>query len=152
MQIAQHYPNTQSHLIRLAHGSDLHQSIEAYCAENQIKMAWINALGALSQIELAFYNQHTHQYACQTFTGEFEILNATGNISLKNSKPFAHIHMTLSGEDFKAFGGHVMPLKTKVFACEVHLTALSGAPHFERDTLDPQTGLYLWQHCKIETQ
>lgn len=149
MSLNQQYPHAQHHLLKLPLGADLHAFIEDYCEQHHIEIAWISALGALSEVELAFYNQVTHQYQTQVFTGEFEILNATGNISLKNDKPFAHIHITLSGDDFKAFGGHVMPKSTKVFACEVHLTALTGNTALYRDSQDEQTGLYLWSNCKV---
>lgn len=150
MQLSQSFPEVKHHLIKLAFGADLHESVCNYCRDNNIEMAWLTALGALSKVELAFYNQKTFQYQTQTYMGEYEILNATGNVCLKSGQPFAHIHMTLSGDDFVAFGGHVMPSKTQVFACEVHLVELTGPIGFHRDQKDPYTGLYLWETCPID--
>ena len=131
----------------IPYGADIHTVLQNYCDANGISNAWVNLLGALSEAKLAWYGQETHEYYERVFTGEYEITNATGNISLKDGKAFGHIHMTLSDTDFKCWGGHLMPGSTKVFACEFILIALDSSTPFCRDTKDPETGLNLW--CKI---
>lgn len=144
-----HYPHSELYVGTVAHGEDIHRSIEAFCDERGILMAWVQCLGALSQATLAFYTQDMHQYVEKEFLGQYEIVQGTGNISQKNGKAFAHLHMTLSGHDFTCVGGHLMPEKTKVFACEFVILALSGADALTRDVQDPQTGLALWPFCAI---
>jgi len=48
-----------------------------------------------------------------------EILHCTGNISLKEGKPFPHCHVTLGARDGSAYGGHLMA--ARVFAAEVYI-------------------------------
>ncbi len=129
---------------RVSYGEDIHTALEAFCEVNQITSAWLTFLGALSEATLAYYTQDTHQYVTQTFRGDYEILNGTGNISMKDSRPFAHIHLTLSDTQFNCRGGHLMRDSVKVFACEFMLIALQGEASLLRCTLDQQTGLPLW--------
>ena len=143
------FPESQIYVGTVAYGQDIHRSIEAYCDERDIKMAWVQCLGALSQATLAFYTQDTHQYVEKEFAGQYEIVQGAGNISQKEGKAFAHLHMTLSGHDFACVGGHLMPEKTAIFACEFIVLALSGAEAFSRDAPDAQTGLNLWPSCPI---
>lgn len=128
----------------IAHGMDILETLEAFCLENEIKTAWVNLLGALSQVTLAYYDQKAHRYVTRTFTGEYEILNATGNISMKAHTPVGHIHMTLSNTGFDCIGGHLVKGSARVFACEFVLYAMDGAEPLFRGDADEATGLPLW--------
>lgn len=128
----------------IEYGKDILDTLETFCLENEIKTAWVNLLGAVSEVALSYYDQKTHAYVSQTFTGEFEILSGTGNISIKEHLPIGHIHLTLSGTDFGCIGGHLMKGTAKVFACEFALFAMEGAEPLFRGSGDPQTGLPLW--------
>jgi uncharacterized protein len=129
---------------RLEYGVDIIEALEAYCASEKITCAWINLLGAVSQAKLAFYTQDTHEYRTHVFSGDYEILNGTGNISIKEGKPFAHIHLTLGDSDYKTIGGHLMKGESCVFACEFSLWVLEGGSLL-RGLPDAQTGLALWE-------
>lgn len=134
------------HIGRIAHGEDIHHALLTYCRQHNITQAWINMLGAVHHATLAYYNQQTCQYELHPFTGGLEITHATGNISLKDGQPFAHIHMTLSDASGKALGGHLMPDTSSVFACEFMLWPLESEAPLMRCGIDEPTGLTLWQH------
>lgn len=137
--------SSQLHMGRIAFGADIHHALLTYCRQQEITQAWINLLGAVDYATLAYYNQKTHQYELHPFAGGLEITNGTGNISLKDGQPFAHIHMTLSDNTGKALGGHLMPDTSCVFACEFMLWTLDGDVPVMRCGVDEQTGLSLWQ-------
>lgn len=142
--IVRAYPNATHYVGTIAHGADILMALEQFCQERQIQFAWVSLLGAVSEATLAYYEQEGHVYVQKHFTGEFEILNGTGNISLKGETSIGHLHLTLSNTEFGCIGGHVMKGKSKVFACEFHLVALSGDAPLYRGEADAITGLPLW--------
>ena len=64
------------------------------------------------------------------------------NISMRDGKPFVHVHILLSDAEGKVFGGHLMK-GTKLFACEVTIDEFEGE-QLERGQ-DERTGLFLWK-------
>lgn len=69
----------------------------------------------------------------------YEVLGLTGNIMLKEGKPFVHLHGMFSNTDNSAFGGHVVEMEVGV-TLEVALTVL---PTSFRRCWDEETGLHL---------
>ena len=127
-------------------GADLYESISKICTEEDVKIGKVTALGAVSQAALAYYDQKGKEYRPIKFEKHLEILNCTGNVSLKDGKPFVHVHATFSDEKGNAFGGHLMP-GTIVFACEVTIEELEGKA-LDRGP-DEITGLNLWGKSSV---
>jgi predicted DNA-binding protein with PD1-like motif len=71
-----------------------------------------------------------------------EIVSLYGNVSLKDGRPFAHLHVVLPDEQGNGKGGHLVAGGAPVFACEVTIEEYSG-PELVRN-FDEQTGLFLW--------
>jgi predicted DNA-binding protein with PD1-like motif len=71
-----------------------------------------------------------------------EIVSLYGNISLKDGKPFAHVHVVLSDAKGNGRGGHLLPGRTPVFACELIIEEFDGEPPVRLN--DENTGLALW--------
>lgn len=134
---------SSSHIFmgKLRHGGDLLEEITAICREKGIRLGRVQALGAVQKARLAFYDQKKQTYGFFDLDRPLEILNLTGNISVKDGEPIIHAHVTLSDHDGKAYGGHLAQ-GTVVFACECIVEAFDG-PAFSR-TLDRETGLPLW--------
>jgi predicted DNA-binding protein with PD1-like motif len=126
---------------KLAHGCDLLEEITNICIKEDIKLARIEALGAVQKACIGYYDQNAREYQFIDLDQHLEITNLVGNISLKDGNPIAHAHITFADSTGKAFGGHLAP-GTIVFACELILEALEG-PDFTRG-LDEETGLPLW--------
>lgn len=122
-------------------GADLYESISKICTEEDVKTGKVTALGAVSQATVAYYDQKNKEYQPITFKERLEILNCTGNVSLKDGKPFVHVHATFSDRKGNAFGGHLTP-GTIVFACEVTIEELEGRALDRKP--DDETGLNLW--------
>ena len=122
-------------------GADLYESISKICIEEDVKIGKVTALGAVSQAEVAYYDQIKKKYQPVTFKKHLEILNCTGNVSLKDGKPFVHVHATFSDRKGNVFGGHLTP-GTIVFACEVTIEELEGKGLDRKP--DDKTGLNLW--------
>ncbi len=127
-------------------GADLYESISKICVEEDIKVGKVTALGAVSQATIAYYDQKRKKYKPVKFKKHLEILNCTGNVSLKDGKPVIHMHATFADNRGKAYGGHLTP-GTIVFACEVIIDELEGALLVRKP--DKKTGLNLWQETSI---
>jgi predicted DNA-binding protein with PD1-like motif len=119
-------------------------SLTDFCSENGITTAWVQALGAVSKATISYYDQVGHTYLLKELNGEYEIVSCSGNITLKEGKPFGHLHIILSDGQYNCLAGHLMPGTVEVFACEFTLSALSGIP-LERAP-DADTGLALWSN------
>ena len=70
-----------------------------------------------------------------------EIISCFGNATLRDGKPFVHVHVVLSDCEGKTFSGHLLP-GTTLFACEVFIDEFEGEA-LDR-SYDELTGLHLW--------
>ncbi len=131
----------KGYFLRLETGEEIIGALAQFAKQENIRMASFVAIGATTELTLGYYTLSEKQYHWKEFAGEFEILSATGNISIFDGSPMVHMHGTFSGPDFFAFGGHVK--KAHVGAsCEIMLTVEQGS--IER-TFDELTGLNLWK-------
>jgi predicted DNA-binding protein with PD1-like motif len=126
---------------KLSYGADLLQELTDICMTKKVQLGRVKAIGAVQRARLAYYDQKSREYQFSVFDQPLEIVNLTGNISLKDGDPFVHAHVTLADKEGKAYGGHLAP-GTEVFACEFIMEAFDG-PAFER-AFDQETGLPLW--------
>ncbi|MBI1807294.1 MAG: DNA-binding protein [Ignavibacteria bacterium] len=127
---------------QLPYGADLLESLTHIVQKENIRLGRISALGATTHAVVAYYDQDTKQYNPLEFKDGMEILNLHGNVSMRDGKPFVHIHILLGDAEGKVFGGHVMP-GTKLFACEISIDEIGGEELARAH--DERTGLYLWR-------
>lgn len=95
------------YLIRFHTGEEVVSGLTAFARSAGITAAWVNALGAVSEAELGYFDGEERQYVRQPFHGEMEVLALVGNISRVEGEPFAHLHATLGRRDFTTLGGHL---------------------------------------------
>ena len=127
-------------MVRLKHDADLVRSITELARSRGIEAGSFTAIGALKSARLGYYDQKNHEYREIRVDSACELASCTGNISLKDGEPFAHIHAVLADEAGNTKAGHL--LEGIVFAAEVHLRQLEG-PKLERK-YDEVTRLSLW--------
>lgn len=126
---------------RLEHGSELVRSITELAREKGIKSATFTVIGAVKRAKLGYYDQEKHEYHSFSLETPHELVSCIGNISLKDGKPFAHLHGVFADEKGNTKAGHV--IEAIVFAAELHLQELVG-PELVR-VYDKTTGLSLWK-------
>ena len=126
----------------LPFGKDLYNGLTQIAEEEHITIGRITGLGATTFGRIAYYNQTTRVYETLEFNEPMEILSCFGNITLRDNKPFVHVHIVMSDKEGKTFSGHLLP-GTKLFACEIFIDEYEG-PTPERG-FDEQTGLFLWK-------
>lgn len=138
----------KTYALRLPHDGDLLGELTKFCEEHDIKNGSVYVIGATKNVTVGFYEQDNRQYVDIT-SEEFdtnrhlEIVSATGNISIKDDKPFVHMHIIVADEEGKCFAGHLTP-GTKVFAGEAIIQKFKGSEDLVRD-YDEVTGLTLWK-------
>jgi uncharacterized protein len=128
-----------AYILKIEKDEEVIAALAQFCAEQGVTNASIVGLGAVDWIQCGYYDLKTKEYVFQEYDGLYEVLNATGNVMLKEGKPMVHLHATFSDTENRAFGGHVAAMRVGV-VLEVILTPLSST--IERK-LDEQIGLFL---------
>jgi predicted DNA-binding protein with PD1-like motif len=126
---------------RLAHGSDLVEEIERFCAERDVRAAWVSVIGAVRRASFAYYEQAEARYVPLSSETHHEITGFVGNISIRDGKPFLHAHATFCDVAGAAVGGHLLR-GCEIFAGEVTIREMVGVELVR--TPDEVTGLALW--------
>ncbi len=132
---------THGYYVRLETGEEIVGELIKFVKARDIRMASFTTMGAVAFAELGYYALAKKQYYWKEFDGEFEILGGTGNVSIMQEEPIIHLHMTLSGSDFTAFGGHVKRA-TVATTCEIVMTVEDGTL---LRSYDEHAGLNLWK-------
>ncbi|GLI38528.1 DNA-binding protein [Geobacter hydrogenophilus] len=127
---------------KLPHQADLIDALTETARANGIRAGAIQVVGALQRAKLGFYDQWSKTYREIPFAKPLEIVSGMGNISLRDGKPFVHLHLSLSDEEGKVFGGHALEGCT-IFAAEYAIMPLPGSAPVR--TFDETTGLFLWE-------
>jgi predicted DNA-binding protein with PD1-like motif len=130
----------RSLLARLDHGAEIIAQITDIAKERQIEAGTFYAIGALTRADLGYYDQEAHEYHNSPVEGPVELASCSGNISLRDGRPFVHAHAVLADGRGHTWAGHLM--RGGIFAGELYLQELLG-PQLNR-THDHVTGLYLW--------
>ncbi|MGI6096571.1 MAG: PPC domain-containing DNA-binding protein [Dethiobacteria bacterium] len=136
------YKQGRKWVARLPHDGDLGAELEKFAREQGIKVGRVEVIGAVKEAVIGFYDQEKKEYLALKLARPLEILNCSGNLSLKDGDFKVHLHITLGDRDGRSFGGHLMP-GTILFAGEAVIEELEG-PELHRG-YDPQTGLPLWE-------
>lgn len=105
-----------------------------------IPFATILGVGAVKNTELGYFDLEKKDYLRRLFEEDAELISLNGNITWVDSKPYVHIHLCLSGPDFKAYAGHCFKATIAV-AGEVVLQM--GTHQVNRKRAD-FCGLNLW--------
>jgi predicted DNA-binding protein with PD1-like motif len=126
---------------RLATGSDLVEELERFCAERDIRAAWVSALGAVSRAAYRYFDQEAKRYDDLSSDEHHEIVGFIGNISMLDGKPFLHAHATFADRNGATVGGHLTP-GCRVFLAEVTIREMTGVDLVR--TPDEVTGLNVW--------
>ena len=108
-------------------GELVNQSLLNVAEKEGLNSGWVNGLGAISNIEIGYWDIEEKIYVKKTFDEDYELLSLIGNVSLVDNKPFIHTHISFSDTKFKVYGGHLFDAKVIaaaefcIFTAEYHL-------------------------------
>ena len=93
-------------LVRLEPGDELIASLATIMTERGIGSGTVKGLGAVSSARLGCFRMGTRDYVDRSFAGDLEVVGLTGTLSWYDDEPFPHVHLMLTDDEFRAFGGH----------------------------------------------
>lgn len=110
---------------RIDKGEEILAEIKNIALKENIKLANINALGAVGDVVVGVFKTVEKKYYSNSFKGDFEIVSLTGSINTMNNEFYSHLHMSIGNEDGQVFGGHLS--KAIVSAtCEMFIYVIDG--------------------------
>ena len=127
--------------IRLEIGEEVHPSIIEIAERERISGGWLSGVGAVSEVELGYYDLERKDYDRVQLEGDVEIASASGTLGLVDGKPFVHLHGVFSDRECVTRGGHLF---RAVAAATVEFVLFASENPIER-TRDEETGLNLWR-------
>ena len=130
---------TREFLLRLETGADWRTEIEEFADLEGIDAAWFQAMGAVQDAEVWFYDQEVKEYQSVQFDEPLEVAACVGNVADLDGERFAHTHAVLSRPSGQSLAGHLNA--ATVFAGEVYLRAFDEPLVREHDET---TDLDLW--------
>ena len=133
------FANPHSTLLVLKRGEELHDKLQAYAREHELKGAWVQGLGGSGAMTLGYYNLAEREYEWREFSEPMEILSLQGNLAWVDGKPFWHVHGSFGARDFTSIAGHVKSMTVNL-TCELLITTLDMPL---TRTFDDKTGLKL---------
>lgn len=95
------------HILRVDQGKEVLSEIIRACEANGIRSAILLGLGLLSRSKVAFFDPDKQVYKTMDVDEPSELASLTGNVSIKEGKPFAHVHVVL-GSEGKTVAGHLV--------------------------------------------
>ena len=122
-------------MLILSKGEKVVEQLSAFCREENILSGCFNAIGAISQVEMAHFDPIKKHYSYRQMSGALEIVSLIGNFSRKDNEVVVHSHISISAEDMLCYGGHLKEATVAV-TCEITLTDFKSniTRYFDNDT------------------
>ena len=126
---------------RIDRGEEVLEQVAAIAQAEQIKLASVQALGAVGEFTVGVFHTAEKQYHANSFAGDFEIVSLVGTITARDGEFYAHLHMSAGDTEGRVLGGHLNEAVISA-TCELVLEIMDGT--VER-RFDPETGLNLME-------
>ena len=114
-----------TYVVRLDRGEEIVTQLKALAAQEHIRLASVQALGAVDDFTVGVYNTETKVYASNHFQGAFEIVSLTGTMDTMDGQPYLHLHMSAGDAQGKVFGGHLNEARISA-TCEMVIRCIDG--------------------------
>ncbi len=124
-------------IARIDKGEEILEQLKAIAITENIKLASINALGAINDFTVGVYKTDEKKYYSNSFKGYYEITSLTGTINTMDGEYYAHLHLSAGNEKGEVFGGHLNRAVVSA-TCELVITVIDGK--VDR-VYDEETGL-----------
>ena len=130
-----------TYIVRIDRGEEIIASLTALCEKENIRLASVEALGAVDHAVVCVYDVPTKTFYRKEFNEAMEISNLCGTVTRKEGQVYLHLHVTVCDKDLNAHGGHATELRVAA-TCEMVVRTLPG--EVDRK-LDDDTGLNVFQ-------
>ena len=96
-----------TYVIRMERGEEIVEQVRRFAEREGVKLASVQALGAVDDFTVGVYNVAEKQYHARSFQGAYEIVSLVGTINTMNGEVYTHLHMSAGDEEGRVFGGHL---------------------------------------------
>ncbi len=114
-----------TYLVRIDRGEEIVEQVKALARTEGIRLASVQALGAVSEFTVGVFNVDERKYRSNSFRGVYEIASLTGTIDTLEGEVYTHLHLCAAGEQGQAFGGHLDRAVVSA-VCEMVVRVLPG--------------------------
>ena len=112
-------------IVRVDKGEDLAEQLRLACEAQQVKLAAVSGIGAVSDVTLGVFDPVTQKYGEHRFQGFFEIVSLVGTVTTKDGAFYPHLHMSIAGAGCQVHGGHLLRAEIGLTG-EIVLNCLDG--------------------------
>ena len=130
-----------TYILRIDRGEEVLEQVKTIAQAEQIKLASVQALGALGSFTVGVYNVDEKKYYANSFEGSYEIVSLTGTIDTRNGEFYTHLHLSAGNEKGEVFGGHLNRAVVSA-TCEMVVRLIDGKIDRKYDDV---TGLNLFK-------
>ncbi len=121
-------------------GDEVIAGLMAFAKEHKPRSARFTAIGAFSDVVLAYFDWPSKKYQEIPLSEQVEVLTLAGDIAWKeDGEPVVHAHVVVGRSDGSTRGGH---LKAAHVRPTLELVLVEYPKHLERKH-DPESGLAL---------
>ena len=132
--------NPKTFVLILAAGDEILSSLKTFAQAEHLSSSSFKAIGALSEVELGWFNWENKKYETAVKLREqVELLSLIGDIALKDNQPQVHAHLVVGRRDGTAYGGHLLRATVRP-TCELVITE---SPQHLHKEIDPESGIAL---------
>lgn len=128
-------------IARIDKGEEILEKLKEICLEENVKLANVQALGAVREFTAGVFHTKEKSYHSNEFCGDFEIVSLVGTVNTMNDEFYSHLHMSAGNEKGEVFGGHLNRAVVSA-TCEMVVTVIDG---FVDRSFDADIGLNLFQ-------
>lgn len=130
----------KTYAVILDTGEEILSSLKQLAKTAHLAGSSFKAIGALSRVELGWFNWETRKYQIAVKLDEqVELLSLIGDIALQDGEPQVHAHLVVGRADGTAHGGHLLSATVRP-TCELVITE---NPRHLQKKIDPESGIAL---------
>jgi predicted DNA-binding protein with PD1-like motif len=123
----------------LGTGNEVMGAIASFAREQKLRATQFTAIGAFSQVVVAYFDWETKEYNRIPIAQQVEVLSLVGDITFEHGKPKVHAHVVIGKADATAHGGHLIEGVVRP-TLEIVMTE---TPVYLTRRFDPESGLAL---------
>lgn len=94
-------------VVRIDKGEEILDTLMHLCVRQGIKLGLVSGIGAVNKIKVGLFETEKKVYHSTELTGDYEITALNGNISTQNNEIYLHLHICLSDNHYRVYGGHL---------------------------------------------
>lgn len=139
------------YVLRVEIGEEIQETLRQFAQAVELKGAFYQGIGTLTQVELAFFCTDVKTYDLHFFDQEYELISLLGNLSSHDGTMVPHTHVTLGDKNYQTVSGHLVRGVVSVTA-ELLLTTLDISLTRKEDPIMKYKGLISPRrtHLKID--